>query len=31
MNFDKTRYQLTLFLRQPFAVNDANQGNGSVQ
>jgi len=30
MNFDKTGYQLTLFLLQPSTLDDAhNRGNGS--
>jgi len=31
MSFDQTGYQLTLFPMQPFATDDANQGNGFVQ
>jgi len=31
MSFDKTEYQLTLFLRQSPTAGDAYQGNGSVQ
>jgi len=31
MNFDKTEYQLTLFLLKPSTSDDANYVNGFVQ